>query len=194
MSKNHSWALVLSMVAVVILCSQFALAQTPTEDFLFVNYGGYRGILKSVVELPDGSSIPAVYTFNKRLPKTGYVVFYEADEKTISDIIVSFTGWDLSMFSDADPGMPTIPQLQGFGLKQLGTINEAALGATEELGHLFGLEESGDIIAFSGGADLRANKESEAKLRKPTSSGKPGTSPRPQNGQAGRTGSSVSPR
>jgi hypothetical protein len=181
------------MVDIIILCSQFALAQTDTEDFLFVNYGGYKGVLKSVVELPDGSSIPAVYTFNKRLPKTGYVVFYEQDEKTVSDIIVSFTGWDLSMFSDADPGMPTIPQLQGFGLKQLGMINEAAFGATEEIGHLFGLEESGDIIAFSGGEDLSNRRESEAKLRKPVSSSKPGTSA-PQNEQTGRIGAGVSSR
>ena len=187
MNRIQRRAFGLLMVAVVILCSQLALAQTSTEDFLFVNYGGYKGVLKSVVELPDGSSIPAVYTFNKRLPKTGYVVFYEEDEKTISDIIVSFTGWDLSMYSDADPGMPTIPQLQGFGLKQLGIIKEGDIGATEELGHLFGLEESGDIIAFSGGDILSNHKESDAKLRKQVSPGRPATSS-PQNEQAGRIG------
>jgi hypothetical protein len=193
MNRIQRRAFGLLMVAVVILCSQLALAQTSTEDFLFVNYGGYKGVLKSVVELPDGSSIPAVYTFNKRLPKTGYVVFYEEDEKTISDIIVSFTGWDLSMYSDADPGMPTIPQLQGFGLKELGSVKEGDIGATEEIGHLFGLEESGDIIAFSGGDGLGNHKESEAKLRKPVSSSKLGTSA-PQNEQTGRTGAGTSPR
>jgi hypothetical protein len=190
MNRIQRRAFGLLMVAVVILCSQLTLAQTSTEDFLFVNYGGYKGVLKSVVELPDGSSIPAVYTFNKRLPKTGYVVFYEQDEKTISDIIVSFTGWDLSMFSDADPGMPTIAQLQGFGLKELGSVKEGDIGATEEIGHLFGLEESGDIIAFSGGVDLRNHTESDAKLRKPS---KPGTSA-PQNEQTRRIGAGVSPR
>src|SRR5207249_1341698 len=84
--------------------------------------------------------------FQPFLPVTGYVVFLEpaADNEpnpsTLSDILVSYTGSSLQLFSDGSNPFP--PDLSG--LQQLGQLVET--GGPMPVGHFFGIGDNQIVV------------------------------------------------
>ncbi|MGA2679712.1 MAG: PEP-CTERM sorting domain-containing protein [Sedimentisphaerales bacterium] len=124
----------------LVMLPHCAWAVVAASDSLFVNYGG----INMTVTIPENGSGPEgiadIGPFNPFLPVTGYVTLLEADQ-TISDILVSYTGSSLQLYSDGCPGFP--PDLSG--LTQLASIPET--GLPQSVGNYFGIGADQIIVA-----------------------------------------------
>src|SRR4051794_31040178 len=92
------------LACAVMFCAQLAWAQTaPTSDSLFVNYGLAQNVFIQVPEpaVEGGQEGTAdVQVSDGTVPplQPGYILVFEPDGSTLSDILVSYTGSSLQFF------------------------------------------------------------------------------------------------
>lgn len=139
MKSNKLNRSVMAMAAAtsMIASSQGLAAVVPPSDRLIVNYGGVTAD-KTILETKPEDYIEVNNGGQPWLPRNGYVAIYEPDGKTLSDILVSYTGSSLQFYSDGYPQFPTIQSLKDAGVPELGNYNETANGIDINVGHLFG--------------------------------------------------------
>lgn len=171
MNTNNRFLMVVA-ASLSIFCSQSSWAAAVASDSLFVNFGGAVNVTKTISEpvpgQPEGIADIAVMGNDPVpffLPKTGYVLFFEPPTATgsqaLSDVLVSYTGSSLQLFSDGSQGFPTIDSLNQAGLRELGRFTEGVNGISQNVGDLYGIGAAqirvvsdGDVVPVPAAAWL----------------------------------------
>ena len=135
-STKPSRAVLAALAAFALLTCSQAWALT-TSDRLIVDCLGVKADV-TVPELNPEAVIEVNNGGNPWLPKNGYVVITEPDGTTLSDILVSYTGSSLQLYSDGSPGFPTLDSLKQAGVPELGRFREDKNGIDVNVGNLFG--------------------------------------------------------
>lgn len=129
--------LTLLAVPALLVCSRTIGAVVPDSDRLVVNYGGVKVDISAPEANPE-KVLEANNGGNPWLPKSGYILIFEPDGKTLSDILISYTGSSLQLFSDGSLGFPLVDDLKKLQLAELGRFTETKNGIDINVGNLFG--------------------------------------------------------
>jgi hypothetical protein len=158
-------ALMTLAASVVMLCSQCVLAalQTGESDsmMVYITFQGLPTANPRTVTIPeDGSELDrqgnGLFVGNPAPLRPGYVLIFEPDGTTVSDVVKS-TGSTISLFSD--PSLPTMSDLAGLPNLSPASplIEDPQKGINVDVGPYFSLPQ----ILFPGPFQIQVQSDGD---------------------------------